>query len=136
MLQNILGLWMNLWRFIMLWMTGDGAHPHRTPAVIYFLREHFNDRIIALDYENHTESDMAWPPYSPDLTPCEFFLWGYLKDLVYRQTPQTIAELYQQIITAYETIPSDMFAPVSGKVCLRQRRVVVENGGYFGNFVV
>jgi hypothetical protein len=24
-----------------------------------------------------------WPPRSPDLTPCDFFLWGYIKDLVY-----------------------------------------------------
>ncbi|GBN01085.1 hypothetical protein AVEN_94206-1 [Araneus ventricosus] len=56
----------------------DGARPHRTPAVFDFLREHFNDRVIALDYDKHTGSGMAWPPYSPDLTPCDFFLWTRL----------------------------------------------------------
>ncbi|PNF19786.1 hypothetical protein B7P43_G14663 [Cryptotermes secundus] len=32
------------------------------------------------------EDDVAlfsWPPRSPDLTPCDFFLWGYVKDRVY-----------------------------------------------------
>ncbi|GBN07683.1 hypothetical protein AVEN_16643-1 [Araneus ventricosus] len=61
------------------WFMQDGARPHRTPAVFDFLSEHFNDRVIALDYDKHTGSGMAWPPYSPDLTPCDFFLWGYLK---------------------------------------------------------
>jgi len=31
-----------------------------------------------------------WPPRSPDLTPANFFLWGLLKDKVYKNTPRTI----------------------------------------------
>ena len=30
---------------------------------------------------------LLWPPRSPDLTPCHFFLWGYVKDNAYK--PQT-----------------------------------------------
>ena len=30
---------------------------------------------------------LLWPPRSPDLTPCDFFLWGYVKDNAYK--PQT-----------------------------------------------
>ena len=26
---------------------------------------------------------LPWPPRSPDLTPCDFFLWGFVKDSVY-----------------------------------------------------
>jgi hypothetical protein len=26
---------------------------------------------------------MLWPPRSPDITPCDFFLWGYVKDQVF-----------------------------------------------------
>jgi len=26
---------------------------------------------------------IAWPSHSPDATPCDFFLWGYVKDQVY-----------------------------------------------------
>ncbi|GBM51053.1 hypothetical protein AVEN_123868-1 [Araneus ventricosus] len=113
------------------WFMQDGARSHRTPAVFDFLSEHFNDRVIALDYDKLTRSDMAWLPYSSDLTPCDFFLWGYLKGLVYLQTPQTIAELKQHITAACEKIPSDVFVRVSGQFCLRLRHVVVANGGYF-----
>ncbi|GBL86765.1 hypothetical protein AVEN_96006-1 [Araneus ventricosus] len=58
------------------WSLQDGACPHRTPAVFHFLSEHFSDRVITLDYDKHTGSGMAWPPYSPDLTPCDFFFGG------------------------------------------------------------
>jgi len=26
---------------------------------------------------------MRWPPRSPDLTPCDFFFWGFVKDAVF-----------------------------------------------------
>ena len=26
---------------------------------------------------------MRWPPRSPDLTPCDFFYWGFVKDTVF-----------------------------------------------------
>ena len=33
------------------------------------------------------EHHLLWPPRLPDLTPCDFFLWGYVKDNAYK--PQT-----------------------------------------------
>ncbi len=33
----------------------------------------------------------------PYLTPCYFFLWGYLKSLVYRQKPRDLEDLKQKI---------------------------------------
>ncbi|GBM81877.1 hypothetical protein AVEN_22864-1 [Araneus ventricosus] len=114
----------------------DGARPHRAPAVFDFMSEHFNDIVIALYYDKHTGSGMAWLPYSPNLAPCDFFLWGYLKDQEYRKTLQTIAELKQHISTTCETFPSDMFVRVSGQFCLRIRHVDAANGGYFENFDV
>ena len=27
---------------------------------------------------------LLWPPRSPDLTPCDVFLWGYVKDNAYK----------------------------------------------------
>ena len=27
---------------------------------------------------------LLWPPRSPGLTPCDFFLWGYVKDNAYK----------------------------------------------------
>jgi hypothetical protein len=34
-----------------------------------------------------------WPPSSCDLTPCDFFLWEFVKSRVYANKPQTIPEL-------------------------------------------
>ena len=37
-------------------------------------------------------------PRSPDLTPADFFLWGYLKGEVYVTEPANLAELRQRIV--------------------------------------
>ena len=34
---------------------------------------------------------------SPDLSPPDFFLWGYLKDRVYQEKPRTLADLKKKI---------------------------------------
>ena len=48
-------------------------------------------------------------PRSPDATPCDFFLWGYVKDQVYvPPLPARIPELKVRIRTAIETITADM----------------------------
>ena len=38
-----------------------------------------------------------WPPRSPDLNPCDFFLWGYLKSKVYEPLPKTLDDLKANI---------------------------------------
>ena len=56
----------------------DGAPPHIGLCVQQFLRQHFtNDRVISRAFPT------IWPPRSPDLYPYDFWLWGYLKNLVY-----------------------------------------------------
>ena len=56
-----------------LWWAQDGAPAHRLIEVRDRLNRVFgNNRVIGLGH------DVEWPPRSPDLTPCDFFLWGYL----------------------------------------------------------
>jgi hypothetical protein len=48
-----------------------------------------------------------------DLTPCDFFLWGYVKDVVYvPPLPNDLQELRQRIIAAVTTINRDMLERV------------------------
>ncbi|GBN94833.1 hypothetical protein AVEN_207844-1 [Araneus ventricosus] len=61
------------------WFIQDGARPHRTEKVFRFLDEYFGNRVIALDYPKFTGTGMDRPPYSPDLTPCDYFLWGRIE---------------------------------------------------------
>ena len=49
----------------------------------------------------------------PDATPCDLFLWGYVKDQVYvPPLPACIPELKVRIRTATETITADMLQTV------------------------
>jgi hypothetical protein len=40
--------------------------------------------------------DITWPARSPDLSACDFFLWGYLKFQVFKApAPHTVQKLKQ-----------------------------------------
>ncbi|PSN43644.1 hypothetical protein C0J52_16671 [Blattella germanica] len=55
----------------------------------------------------------SWPPRSPDLTPCDFFLWGFVKDKVYvPPLPQNLEELKNRIHTAIRSVTMDMLIRV------------------------
>ena len=63
----------------------------RTTAVRHLLTDVFNNGIIAL---NHA---IEWPPKSPDLTPCDIFLWGHLKSKVYFTPPANTENVKERI---------------------------------------
>ena len=50
---------------------------------------------------------MEWAAHSPDLNPPDFYLWGYLKDNVYENNPQTTGELTAAITGKIRQIPKD-----------------------------
>ena len=55
----------------------------------------------------------CYTPRSPGATPCDFFLWGYVKDQVYIPLlPASIPELKVRITTGIETITSHMLQTV------------------------
>ena len=57
---------------------------------------------IQNDCRSHTQ-------YTPDATPCDFFLWRYVKDQVYvPPLPASIPELKIRMRTAIETITAGM----------------------------
>ncbi|GFU62557.1 hypothetical protein TNCV_1313931 [Trichonephila clavipes] len=45
------------------------------------LKDTFGDRLIS------RFGPVNWPPRSCDLTPLDYFLWGYVKSLVYADKP-------------------------------------------------
>lgn len=71
---------------------------------------------------------MSWPPRSPDLTPCDFFLWGFVKSKVYAERPVDIPDLKNRIRRAFEEITVEMRM----KTILQYRErleQIMENGG-------
>jgi len=75
-----------------MWFQQDGATCHTANETMALLRNKFNGRVISRN------GDVNWPPRSCDLTPLDFFLWGYLKEKVYVDKPATIQELKDEII--------------------------------------
>ena len=45
-----------------------------------------------------------WPPRSPDLTPCDSFLWGYLKVRIYAKKFNDIEEFKKELIEQFELL--------------------------------
>ncbi|GFU91063.1 putative DD41D transposase [Trichonephila clavipes] len=57
-----------------LWFQQDGATCHTARATIDLLTHTFGDRLIS------RFGPVNWPPRSCDLTPLDYFLWGYVND--------------------------------------------------------
>ncbi|GFU44692.1 putative transposable element [Trichonephila clavipes] len=76
---------------IELWFQQDGATCHTARATIDLLKDKFGDRLIS------RFGPVNWPPRSCDLTPLDYFLWGYVKSLVYADKPQTLDHLEDNI---------------------------------------
>ncbi|GFU31232.1 hypothetical protein TNCV_1742251 [Trichonephila clavipes] len=53
-----------------------------------------------------------WPPRSCDLTPLDYFLWGYVKSLVYADKPQTLDHLEDNIRRVIADIRPQMLEKV------------------------
>jgi len=52
-----------------------------------------------------------WPARSLDLTPCDYFLWGYVKDEVFvPPQPVSISDLKNRITAAVETVTLDLLS--------------------------
>ncbi|GFY31449.1 transposable element Tc3 transposase [Trichonephila clavipes] len=83
------------WQFIKtiieLWFQQDGTTCHTARATIDLLKDTFGDRLIS------RFGPVNWPPRSCDLTPLDYFLWGYVKSLVYADKPQTLDHLEDNI---------------------------------------
>jgi hypothetical protein len=47
---------------------------------------------------------MHWPPRSPDITPLYFFLWGYVKDIIYGNKVWDLRDLRARIVEAVGTM--------------------------------
>ncbi|GFU37127.1 uncharacterized protein TNCV_1555091 [Trichonephila clavipes] len=80
----------------------DGATCHTARATIDFLKDTFGDRLIS------RFGPVNRPPRSCDLTPLDFFLWGYVKSLVSADKPQTLDHLEDNIRSVIADIRSQM----------------------------
>ncbi|GFW60703.1 putative transposable element [Trichonephila clavipes] len=86
-----LTVWCALWAGAVVPTRRHGATCHTDRATIDLLKDTLGDRLIS------RFGPVNWPPRSCDLTPLDYFLWGYVKSLVYADKPQTLDHLEDNI---------------------------------------
>ncbi|GFV55749.1 uncharacterized protein TNCV_755491 [Trichonephila clavipes] len=89
-----------------LWFQQDGATCHTARATIDLLKDTLGDRLIS------RFGPVNRPPRSCDLTPLDYFLWGYVKSLVYADKPQTLDHLEDNIHRVIADIRPQMLEKV------------------------
>ena len=60
-----------------------------------------------------------WPPRSCDITPLDFYLWGYVKSKCFVDKPATIETLESNITEVISEIPTEVLERGIQNWCLR-----------------
>jgi hypothetical protein len=74
-------------------------------------------------------------PTSPDLNPCDYFLWGFLKEMFLPKKLQTIIELRALLIQVCNEITEDMCHQVINNFTVRVEEVARCNGGHIEHLI-
>lgn len=106
----------------------DGAPPHWQKDVRSWLNEKFPGRWIGRG--GAEDLNITWPPRSPDLTPADFFLWGFVKGLVYKQNYENLDQLKAAIVTAFQQVSQEMLFATMENFVKRLNLVLECNGGH------
>lgn len=104
------------------WFQQDNATAHTSHQTTRHLLQIFGKRTITKE---------LFPPRSPDLTPADFYLWGYLKDNVYVGNPKTLNELKNAITCSITSISSQTLKNVASNIVKRALLCASEGGGHF-----
>ncbi|PNF41647.1 hypothetical protein B7P43_G07629 [Cryptotermes secundus] len=73
---------------------------------------------------------IRWPPRSPDLTPFDFFLWGYVKDRVFVLSVNDLPDLRVRIRETTATVPMNMLERMWQEIEYRLDIVRATNGAH------
>lgn len=109
----------------------DGHPAHGTRLVKQRLGRMFGDRVILVD--RHADAEETpfplWPARSPDETPLDFYLWGYLKDKIYVNMPPNAEAMKQRIREECAGIPAEQILRACTDGVKERLRLTVEKGG-------
>jgi hypothetical protein len=104
----------------------DGAPAHTAKVTLDFLEDAFSGRVI---------SKGLWPPRSPDLNPCDFYLWGTLKDSINFRNCDTIEDVKQAVADAVRNITPDTLNKVFENLNKRINLCMEHGGDLFEKYL-
>ncbi|KAJ8950084.1 hypothetical protein NQ318_017809 [Aromia moschata] len=81
----------------------DDAPPHFARIVREYLNEQFPGRWIG----RGNDAPISWPPRSPCLNPCDFSIWGDLKQKVYSVSFENEEQLWNRIQNAVQELQNE-----------------------------
>lgn len=108
------------------WFQQDGAPAHTASETLEFLGEFFDERLI---------SKGIWPPRSPDLSPPDFFLWGHLKNRVFRAPVHNLEDLKSRITEEINAISPSQLNNVFKSLMKRVALCKGQLGSHFQQFL-
>lgn len=111
------------------WFQQDGAKPHTAKYTMEHLHKIFQNRIISKG------ADVTWPPRSPDLTAPDFFLWGYVKAIVYSKPVHSLGQLKKRIRKCIKDIPSSTVLGAMQSLATRCRECIHRRGGLLDSVI-
>lgn len=108
-----------------MWFQHDGAPAHKSRKPCTFLNVTFQNNIIGYG------GPVEWPPRSPDLTPLDYFLWGFLKDKVYERESTSKTDLINRIFIGCKSVTAAMLRKVQGNFISRVQSCISAEGSHF-----
>lgn len=107
-----------------LWFLHDGCPAHFSRNVRDFLDTNYEDHWIGRG------GPVAWPARSPDMNPCDYCVWGYIKSSVYSVPIQNRAQLWLRIQDACNEFRNNfgIFARIRRSLSKRVNLCIETNG--------
>jgi hypothetical protein len=112
----------------LVWFQQDGATAHTAQNSMAVVQGMFPQHVIC------RFGDVEWPPRPPDLSACDFFMWGYLKE-VCANRPHTIQELKDCIREEIQGIPVNILRRILDNVRQRAEICLTSNGAHLSDII-
>jgi hypothetical protein len=106
----------------------DGMLAHLSAQTQQHLSTQFPDRWLGCG------GPVSWSARLSDLDPVDFFLWGHLKEIVYRDPPTDMEDFTEKFHAAVATIDADMLRRVQASIPRRAVACRRMRGGHFEYF--
>jgi hypothetical protein len=107
------------------WFQHDGAPVNYTRQAQQVLDRRYPDSWIGRG------GPINWPVSSPELTPLDYFLWGHMKNYVYREPVNSLEQLDDRLHEALATITPQMIQGAQASLIRRARLCIQIDGGHF-----
>jgi len=112
--------------FRIMWFQQDGTPAHKARIVKTYLNRRFPNQWIGISSKIH-----EFPPRSSDLILLDFFVWGYVKDIVYAEEPTTREDMKNRIRTGCRSIIPAVLRNIRRAFRRRLERCIQQNGCTF-----